>query len=376
MTGFIIDIYTPSLPAMATYFGVNKSWVQLTITVELIAYGLFHTVVSTLAGMYGQRRILIPGLALLTLVSFLIPVSPNIIVLLILRFFQGIFICAPAAISKNLITMHYEGAALRRNANYLMLIWALGPIFAPTIGGYLQDYFDWQASFLFIAVYSLLCTLLIAVFLPKKEKPPKPMNLKEIIRVHINLLSNKVFMISCVCLSVLFGLIVCFNVIGPFVVQVQLHYSAVVFGYTATVMGICWLFGAGIKHFLVSQELSEEKIIFVSFVFLVVFAVIMFLLSWRIADLRFVVIFSGLIVMCGSIAYPNVLTQILWGFREHASIANGLRGSLNILGVSLTSLIAASLQSQAITALAGMYFLTGLIGILGYGLFLGAPSDK
>jgi predicted MFS family arabinose efflux permease len=370
LTGFVIDIYTPSLPAMTAYFGVDKSLVQLTITVELIAFGLFHTVSSTLSAVMGQRRILIPGMVILTIISFLVPFSPNITILLILRFLQGMFIAMPSSISKNLTSMHFEGLVLRRAANYMTIAWALGPIVAPGIGGLLQHYFNWRAPFLFLAIYCFICLIVLYYFLPRVEKPTHNLDVKQLLRIYGNLLRDKAFVSTAICCSGMYGLLIVFNVIGPFVVQKVLHYSALEFGYIAMLMGVAWLLGSTINRFFLEGQFSAANVLWGSMAAVTVVSLMMLILAVWVLNLGFVVGFCALILCIGSISYPNLLAEIFSLFRSQASIANGLMGSLNMLGAGVTSMFAATLLAKSAIPLSAMFFGLGLISLLCYHYFL------
>ena len=370
LTGFVIDIYTPSLPAMTTYFGVDKSLVQLTITVEVIAFGLFHTIFSTISAVVGQRRILIPGMVILTIISFLVPFAPNITVLLILRFLQGMFISMPSSISKNLASMHFEGLVLRRAANYMTITWALGPIIAPGIGGLLQHYFNWQAPFLFLAIYCLVCLIVLYCFLPKVEKPRHSLGVKQLLQIYGNLLVDKAFVTTAICCSGMYGLLIVFNVIGPFIVQKVLHYSALEFGYVAMLMGVSWLLGSTINRFVLEGKVAAAKVLWGSMAVVTLVSFIMLILAVWVLNLGFIIGFCAMILCMGSISYPNLLAEVFSLFRNQASIANGLMGSLNMLGAGVTSMIAATLHARSAIPLSAMFFGLGLVSLFCYHYFL------
>ncbi|MCH9769652.1 MAG: MFS transporter, partial [Gammaproteobacteria bacterium] len=54
----------------------------------------------------------------------------------------------------------YKGAEFKKCVAYLAIAWALGPILAPAIGGYLQHYFSWRAPFYFLTAYGVIVFIL------------------------------------------------------------------------------------------------------------------------------------------------------------------------------------------------------------------------
>ena len=46
----------------------------------------------------------------------------------------------------------------------MTIVWSLGPIIAPFIGGYLQKSFGWQSNFTVLAAYSLIILIAELIF--------------------------------------------------------------------------------------------------------------------------------------------------------------------------------------------------------------------
>ena len=59
-----IDMFLPSLPAIATVFAAPPATVQLTVTLFLMAFAASQLVYGPLSDRFGRRWVLIAGLAL------------------------------------------------------------------------------------------------------------------------------------------------------------------------------------------------------------------------------------------------------------------------------------------------------------------------
>lgn len=59
-----IDMFLPSLPAIATAFAAPPATVQLTVTLFLMAFAASQLVYGPLSDRFGRRWVLIAGLAL------------------------------------------------------------------------------------------------------------------------------------------------------------------------------------------------------------------------------------------------------------------------------------------------------------------------
>ncbi len=369
ISGMGVDIYTPSLPAMTQYFAVDKIWIQLSVTIYIVASGCFQTIFGTLSGIWGQYRVLMIGMVLVTMVGFLLPFAGNIYILLGLRFLQGALIGAPAAVTKNLLSIHYEGKTLRRYSNYLTMAWAVGPVIAPAIGGYLQYYFSWQGPFFFLAGYSLLTLVSLFCFFPKTDYPRKTLSESQIIKTYHSLLTNKTLLGIAVGQSFTYALMLIFSVIGPFIIQSILHYSVVTFGYVSLLMGIAWLLGNIINGFLV-EKFSIAQILRASMVTLLSLALLMLILAIWWFNLEMIVIFTFALLFTGSIVYTNVFGESLSLFRQQANVANGLLASLVVAGSGIASVFAATLHPQSALGLGAINLVLVLLITGNYYLFL------
>ena len=83
-----IDLYSPSLPSIAKYFSTTESYVQNTITVYFLGFGIGQLIFGPLSDVFGRKKVILWGLSLFFLFSFACPFSLNISVFLFFRFFS------------------------------------------------------------------------------------------------------------------------------------------------------------------------------------------------------------------------------------------------------------------------------------------------
>ena len=84
------DLYLPSLPTMAEYFGVENTLINLTLVLFFIFFALGMLVWGPLSDKYGRKRILVVGMSIYTIASLLCALSGNVYQLIIFRIFQAI----------------------------------------------------------------------------------------------------------------------------------------------------------------------------------------------------------------------------------------------------------------------------------------------
>ena len=147
-----ITIFLPSLPAIAADFGTSQTLAQMTVSVYLGTFAIAQLFVGPLSDAIGRRTPLIAGLILFTLGGLACAAAPNIGFLIGARMVQALGGCTCIVISRAIVRDTTDGAAATRAMAYLGMSLAVAPMVAPLIGGQLEVFFGWQASFLATAL--------------------------------------------------------------------------------------------------------------------------------------------------------------------------------------------------------------------------------
>ncbi len=367
LSGATIDIYVPSLPAIHHYFRVSNTLVQLTVAVYLFGYGILQIVFGTMSDIFGRKKLLLISLPIYIIVSLLAPFSPNIGILLLLRFLQGVFIAAPGVLNKSLLSDVYAKENLMKYSNYITIAWALGPIIAPVIGGYLQHYYGWHAPFYFLAGYGFITLLTIILLLPETHYHRTSPHLSDIKRNFKIILTNKVFIGTIMLLSLTYAFITVFNVVGPFLVQVVLHQTAIVYGHLALLLGVAWFAGNLLNRYLVKRNVNHYKLIIINTYILITITTIMVVATFFIKiSLVSIIVPTILLLFSASMIFPNALGINVSLFTQISGSSNAFMGSFFVLGSGLASAIASIFKSNSEIPLAIIYFSLALLCCLAY----------
>ena len=148
-----------ALPTLAAHFGVRAAAVQGASPLYLIGSALALLPIAGLAGRIGTVRIYRLSLAGFALLSQFLVYSPNLHTLLALRFLQGI---AGAGIVGLVPGM--TAATFRENRGWALGVVsgsvAAGALMGPPLGGFLVQWFGWQAIFYINLPFGALALLL------------------------------------------------------------------------------------------------------------------------------------------------------------------------------------------------------------------------
>ncbi|PID53523.1 MAG: Bcr/CflA family drug resistance efflux transporter [Micrococcales bacterium] len=93
--------------------------------------------------------------------------STNLTMLLIFRALQGMLVGAATIVGRVVIRDMHAGAQAQRLMSRVMTIFAIAPVVAPIIGGWLLLIGDWPVIFLFVAGYAAVLALVVWRVLPE-----------------------------------------------------------------------------------------------------------------------------------------------------------------------------------------------------------------
>ena len=231
-------IFLPGLPSIAAELNVPRSIVQTMVPVYLAAFASTQLIIGPLSDKFGRKPIVLLGILLFTIASYLCANADNIHTLLLCRIAQATGACSTLVISRAIIRDTSEGLAAAKAMSYVAIAMAIGPILAPFIGGFLTGWYNWRATFIFTSLIGLI--VLILIFFNLKETLPKEMrNPPKISTLLINyrdLLKNVKFTSYSMIVAFASGAMQAYVVASPIIFIVIMGVSPEVFGFYVMIM--------------------------------------------------------------------------------------------------------------------------------------------
>ena len=335
LSGFATDIYLPSLPTMARSLQVSSLQVQITLSLFLISYGVGQLFIGSVLDSFGRYNLCLISLLIFALASLAIACTHNIYMVYGMRIVHGLTVSAIVVSKRAYFIDLYTGDRLKHYLSLFTIIWSTGPIMAPFIGGYLEQAFGWQSNFYFLAIFAILLLMLEWIFSGETLSYFSPFRIQRITVVYIRMIRTIPFMLGLLLCGLSYGMVMVYNMTGPFIIEHALHLSPVIAGYGSLILGLAWMTGGFFGKATINRPFFKRIVI--NLLFQVIFVTIMLISIRHISNIYALIFFAFIIQVAAGYTFNNFYTYCLTRFPKNAGIASGFTGGANYVIISLVS---------------------------------------
>lgn len=159
------DFYLPALPSITAALGTDVAHTQLTLSVYLFGFAIGQLAYGPLSDRYGRRPVLLFGVAVYVVASVACVFAASIDALIAARFLQALGACAGPVLGRAVVRDVYGPHDAARMLSYVGTAMAIAPLVGPLVGGWLTVWAGWRATFVFLAAYSVVLVVAIALML-------------------------------------------------------------------------------------------------------------------------------------------------------------------------------------------------------------------
>ncbi|NNK12364.1 MAG: multidrug effflux MFS transporter [Flavobacteriaceae bacterium] len=155
-----LDALLPALDLIGRDIGTTSlAQNQLLITLFFLGLGVGPLLFGPVSDSVGRKPVVYVGFALFIGASLLCVYAPKFEIMIVGRILQGIALSAPRTISVAMIRDRYSGDQMARILSFVVVVFILVPIVAPTLGKWVLDAMGWEAIFHFQVMFALLVAL-------------------------------------------------------------------------------------------------------------------------------------------------------------------------------------------------------------------------
>lgn len=145
-----MNIFLPSLAAMAIYFETDYAVMQFAVSGYLATTAILQLVIGPLSDLFGRRPVMLVALAVMVIATLICAFAPNVTVFMIGRMLQAVvasgFVLARAVV-RDMVPADQAASMI----GYVTMGMSVVPMVGPTIGGFLNEFASWHASFILLA---------------------------------------------------------------------------------------------------------------------------------------------------------------------------------------------------------------------------------
>ena len=319
---FVVDLYLPSLPQLASFFETSASMTQLTLTTAMIGLAVGQLLIGPLSDKFGRKKPLIISLVIYILSTVLIVFSPNIETMIVLRVIQGLSSAGSVVISRAVATDLYRGREMTRFFGLLMTINGLAPIISPILGSLLLEYISWKGVFVFLALIGVI--VLIFSFRLKESLSVENRLQGSIFSTFLTfgvIIKNRLFMSYVGIQSFLLGSMFAYIAASPFILQSFYGLSAFIFSLCFGANGAALVIGANVGGKLPNRKALAIGVLAFVVAALYTIAVLIIQPYWLFVEIGF---FAMLLLM--GMTFPAISSLAMESERQYAGSASALLG--------------------------------------------------
>ncbi|MGF1681365.1 multidrug effflux MFS transporter [Photobacterium minamisatsumaniensis] len=365
LSAMSISIFLPSLPQMAEYFDVEYSVIQLSISGYIAMNAVVQFVIGPLSDRFGRRTMMLWACMIFVLATIGCLLTDNAYVFLFFRTLQAVVISA-GVIARAVVRDIADERDAASMIGYIMMGMSMVPMIGPTLGGFLGEWFGWQASFILLLISGIAISILTYVDMGETA-PQTRSSLVQQVKSYPNILNNHAFWAYSLITMFANGTFFLFLTGGPIIGSVVFEMSPSVFGLYFAFTPLGYLIGNYLSGRF-SKHYGMQKMIAAGIVFAAIGLVAILLLSY--SGLTTPIIFFGLMFLVGlgnGLILPNATVGMLSVKPELIGSASGLGAAIMTGGGAILSTSASIVvySGSGVTPMVWLMLLTfGLVALL------------
>lgn len=362
---FSIDLYLPGFPEMAKDFDTTTGRIALSLSSYFIGVSIGQMIYGPLLDRFGRRIPLLIGLFIYLFASVYIIYVDSVDSLISARFVQAIGGCAGMVAARALVRDLFPVSEIAKIFSLLMLVIAVSPIIAPTLGGFATAHWGWPSIFLMLSILAAANILLVFFWLPAGTPPDKTLSLKpaSITAKFWNVFKTPQFYTYTLTGSFAASGLYAYIAGSP-------HVFMELYGVTEKQYG--WIFGIVALGLVTASQLntvflkkySSEQIVKVTLICQVITGTVLLLTTvFNYIEMYSMIVLVFLFLSTQGFAFPNTSALSLAPFGKSAGTASALMGALQLgIGAMITALVS-TLSNQTPVPMTGIMFLCAAVSL-------------
>jgi len=353
---FSIDMYLPAFPDIAKNLHTTVARVTLSLSSFFIGISFGQLLYGPLLERFGRKKPLYIGLCVYLLASIGCALAASVNALIVLRLLQALGGCVGMVAARAMVRDLFEVKENAKIFSTLMLVVAISPIIAPTLGGYITAVLGWRFVFAMLIVVDLIILAGIYFLLPESKKPDPNFSLRPapILKNFTGVITHPQFYTYALTAAISAAGLYAYIAGSPHVFMEIFHVSEKQYGWIFALIAM-GLIGASQLNSVLLKNYTSEQLIKVALTCQSIIGITMALITFLGWNDVFITIFFIFIFLCTQgFVFPNASALSLASFGHNAGSASALMGAIQMSIGAGTSALVSVLQNHTALPMTGV----------------------
>ena len=339
---FSIDMYLPAFPDIAKNLHTTVAQVTLSLSSFFIGISVGQLLYGPLLERFGRKKPLYIGLCIYLLASIGCALAASVNALIVLRLLQALGGCVGMVAARAMVRDLFEVKENAKIFSTLMLVVAVSPIIAPTLGGYITAVLGWRFVFVMLIVVDLIILAGIYFLLPESKKPDPNFSLRPgpIVKSFAGVITHPQFYTYALTAAISAAGLYAYIAGSPHVFMEIFHVSEKQYGWIFALIAM-GLIGASQLNSVLLKNYTSEQLIKVALTAQSIIGISMAVITFFGWNDVFITIFLIFIFLCTQgFVFPNSSALSMASFGHNAGSASALMGAIQMsIGAGTSALV-------------------------------------
>ena len=351
-----IDMYLPAFPDIARGLHTSVSSVMLSLSSFFIGISVGQLIYGPLLERFGRKKPLYFGLLLYALSSAACATAVTVDTLIIFRLFQALGGCVGMVAARAMVRDLFDVKDNAKVFSTLMLVVAISPIIAPTLGGYITSLFGWRYIFGVLIVVIFFIIAGIYFLLPESKKPDTSFSLKpsSIVKSYTSIIKNPQFGVYTFTGAVAYSGLYAYISGSPYVFMILFKVSENYYSWIFAIIAGGLIGSSQLNNFLLRRFSSENIIKIVLYIQNGVGIILAATSMFGLNNLYVTVILIFMFLCCQGFIFPNASALSMAPFSQNAGSASALMGFIQMSIGAVMSAMVSVLQNGTSLPMTGI----------------------
>jgi len=353
---FSIDMYLPAFPDIAKGLHTTVADVTLSLSSFFIGISFGQLLYGPLLERFGRKKPLYAGLCIYLIASVGCALAASVNALIVLRLLQALGGCVGMVAARAMVRDLFEVKENAKVFSMLMLVVAVSPIIAPTLGGYVTSLLGWRYVFVMLIIVDIIIIISAYFLLPESRKPNPNFSLRPgpILNNFSGVIRHPQFYTYALTAAVSAAGLYAYIGGSPHVFMEIFHVSEKQYGWIFALIAMGLIGASQVNSLMLRNYTSDQLIRVALFCQSVVGITTVCLTLFGLTDL-FVTIFLIFVFLCTQgFVFPNASALSLAAFGHTAGSASALLGAIQMTIGACTSALVSILQNHTALPMTGV----------------------